>query len=335
MWSAIVNPVTVRRKPRAAGGGARTGRDGGRAPPGTHALTGDAKGASDWTAHLGLVGAAVLFGSTFVVVKAALHDASVPAFLAARFCIGALVLVPLAHRRRRPGRFRATLVAGVVCGAALGTGYLLQTAGLRSTSSSASAFLTYLLVVFVPLLSALVLRRPPTAPVVAGVVLATVGLVVMTGGVSSIGVGEVLTLGCALAFAVHVLLLAELAPRVDPVTVNCVQLGTVGLLFAAPGLVDGGYRFGWRAWLAAAFCGVAVSALGLGLQVWAQARVDASRASLLLMVEPVTAAAFGAVAGDRLGWGGAAGATLILVGILVCEIGGPRWEARRRTISAG
>lgn len=299
-------------------------------------MTGSAKGATDWPAHLGLVGAAVLFGSTFVVVKAALDDASVPAFLAARFCIGALVLAPLAYRRRRrPGEGRATLVAGVVCGTALGAGYLLQTAGLRSISSSASAFLTYLLVVFVPLLSALVLRRPPTAPVVAGVVLATAGLVVMTGGVSSIGAGEALTLGCALAFAIHVLLLSGLASRVDPINVNFVQLTTVGLFYLGPGALDGGYRFGWSAWLAAAFCGVAVSALGLGLQVWAQARVDASRASLLLMVEPVTAAAFGAAAGDHLGWGGAIGAALILVGILACEIGGPRWEARRRTISTG
>jgi drug/metabolite transporter (DMT)-like permease len=86
-----------------------------------------------------------------------------------------------------------------------------------------------------------------------------------------------------------------------------------------PGLFIGGYGFTTRAWVAAVYTAVAVSALALGLQLWGQRRVGPTRTSLLLMIEPVSAAVLGYVIGERLGVRGVAGALLILVGIAVAE----------------
>ena len=270
-------------------------------------------------AHLAVGAAAVLFGSTFAVVKGAVADVGPVPFLAARFLVAGAVLWPFARRApSTPGLVRA----GALCGVALLTGYLFQTIGLQYTTGSVSAFITYLLVVLVPVLSAVWLRRRPSPLTMAGVVLAFGGLFLLTGAhLSGIGRGDVLTVGCAAAFAVHIVLLAELAPRFPTSKLNAVQLLVVGGGCVVPGLFLGGYRFTTRAWVAVLYTAVASSALAFALQVWGQRRVGPTRTSLLLMLEPVAAAVIGAVGGDRLGAVGVVGAGFILVGIAVSEVG--------------
>ena len=253
-----------------------------------------------------------------MVVKGAVADVGPVPFLAVRFLVGTLALLPVARRTApSPGVARA----GVVCGVALLAGYVFQTVGLQYTTASVSAFITYLLVAFVPLLSAVRFRRRPSPPTLAGVALACVGLWFLTGARPSLGRGEALTLCCAVGFAAHVVLLADAAPRHAAARLNAVQLAVVGLVCVVPGFWLGGYRFTADAWAAAVFTGVAASAVALGLQVWSQARIAPSRAALILTLEPVFAALLGYVTGERLGWVGAAGAALILAGVLVSELG--------------
>ena len=278
-----------------------------------------------WAASLALVAAALLFGSTFLVVQDAVESAEPLPFLAVRFAIGAAALLPLALRRgtadlRTPGLLRA----GAVAGLALTAGYVLQTVGLQYTTSSVSAFLTYLLVVFVPLIVAVTTRRLPPWPTVAGLGLAVGGLALLGGGPEvGTGRGELLTLGCAVAFAVHLLVLSDAAPRFPVAALSVVQFAVVAGVVAVPALVTAGGGLDGGAWAAAAYTGVAVTALGLGLQAWGQRRVTATRAALLLLIEPVSAAVLGFASGERLGATGGAGAVLILAGILVSELAVP------------
>ena len=283
-------------------------------------------------AHLAVVAAAVLFGSTFVVVKDAVVDVGPVPFLAVRFLIAAAVMAPFARRTpARPG----VMGAGGLCGLALAAGYLFQTIGLQYTSGSVSAFITYLLVVLVPLLSAIWLRRLPHATTVVGVIVALTGLFLLTGARwSGIGRGELLTVGCAVAFAVHIVLLAELSPRFETARLTAIQLLTVGALCLVPGLFLGGYRFTTRAWLAAVYTAIAPSAIAFSLQVWGQRQVGPTRTSLLLMTEPVAAAVIGVFVGDRLGGAGVVGATLILAGIAVSEVGPLVGPGRGRVAAA-
>lgn len=270
-------------------------------------------------AHLAVAAAGVLFGTTFVVVEDAVRSAEPVPFLAVRFLIGAAALAPFARRSpRQPGRGKAALA----CSVALLAGYVLQTIGLQYTTPSVSAFVTYLLVVIVPVLAAVVLRRPPSRPVTAGVVLATAGLFLLSGDTTTLGLhrGELLTLGCAFAFAVHILLLSELSPRFETVPLTAMQLAFVGLACLVPGAFLGGYAFPLRVWVAALYTGITVSALAFVLQVWGQRLVGPTRTSLLLMLEPVSAAALGYAMGDGLGAAAAVGAILILAGVAVAEI---------------
>jgi drug/metabolite transporter (DMT)-like permease len=268
-------------------------------------------------AHLAIVAAAVLFGTTFVVVKDAVADVEPVPFLAVRFSLAGLLMLLLVPRRPAPAR--GEVRAGGLCGLSLLAGYLFQTIGLQYTTASASAFITYLLVVFVPVLSAVALHRRPTPPTLAGVVLGTGGLFLLTGKGLALGRGELLTLGCAMCFALHVVLLAEFAPRFDVVRLNAVQLLVTGGACVIPGLFLGGYGFTTRAWVAAVYTAIAVSALALLLQLWGQRHVGPTRTSLLLLIEPVSAAVLGYVLGERLGARGVAGALLILAGIAVAE----------------
>jgi drug/metabolite transporter (DMT)-like permease len=282
-------------------------------------------------AGLALAGAAFLFGSTFLVMQDAVRDVEPVPFIAARFTIGALALLPvlLVPRRRRSRARRGhnggrVLRDGAVAGVALAVGYVFQTTGLQYTTSSVSAFLTYLLVVFVPLLSAIVLRRPPRPATLAGVVIAVAGLYLLTDGAGiGFGRGEVLSVLCAFAFAIHILVLSAVAERNDVLALNVVQLATVAVVLVVPGVLVGGYAFPASAWWAAIYTGVVVSAIGFGLQVWGQRQVSASRTALVLMLEPVFAAVLGYARGERLGIAGAIGAGLILAGILLSEAGGP------------
>jgi drug/metabolite transporter (DMT)-like permease len=277
-------------------------------------------------ADLALVVAAFFFGTTFLVVQDAVEDADPLPFLAVRFLIGGAVLAVLGRgRAATPLEMRH----GVAAGALLTVGYVLQTVGLQYTSPSTSAFITYLLVVFVPLISFAVLRRRPHPLTLVGLVLAVAGLVLLTGGADvALGRGEVLTLGCAVAFAAHIVLLGETAGRHDPVRLTCIQVTFVGLACLAVSVLTGGLRMGWAAVGAAAFTGVFATALAFFAMVWAQRVVSPSRAALILLLEPVFAALLAWATGEGLSGGALAGGTLILAAVVVAEVI-PPWLAGR------
>jgi drug/metabolite transporter (DMT)-like permease len=280
-----------------------------------------------WQADVALVVAAFCFGTTFIVVQDAVEDAEPLPFLAVRFLIGGAVLGLLGRRRpATPGELRH----GVAAGAALLIGFVVQTVGLQYTSPSTSAFITYLLVVFVPLLTFVALGRRPHPLTIVALVMAVGGLVLLTGGADmALGRGEVLTLVCALAFAAHMVILGETAARHDAIRLSCVQVTTVGLACLAASLVTGGLDLPASALGAAVFTGVFATALAFFAMVWAQRVVSPSRAALILLLEPVFAALLAWATGDSLSASALAGGVLILAAVVVAEVLPPYLQARR------
>src|SRR5258708_25459164 len=128
------------------------------------------------------------WGGTFVLVKEALADVSTLLFLTLRFGCAALALLALGGRPAR---------AGVIVGLFLFLGYALQTQGLRGTTASRSAFITALAVILVPIGHSLIQRRLPGWGVTGGVIMATIGVWLLTNPVASTSInrGDVLTLG--------------------------------------------------------------------------------------------------------------------------------------------
>lgn len=263
-----------------------------------------------------LVGASFLFGATFVVVKSALDDISPLSFVAWRFLIGAIILFALALPRGRE-----IWVHGTIAGVALFAGYALQTAGLQYTSASNSALITGLYVVLTPFLAAIFARRAPSPLVVLGAVIAFIGVYLLTGVDSlSLGLGDLLTVGCALAFAFHIVALARFAHRHPVVPFTAVQiLVTTLLAFPASWIVDGSATVPPRStWVALAITGVGVTAGAFLLQIWAQRVVGAATAAVVLAAEPAFGVATGwVVLDERLTVAGWIGAALIVVAIFV------------------
>ena len=276
-----------------------------------------------------LVLAALLFGVTFPLVHDALADIEPFAYLVLRFSIAVLVLGPFAVLvARRRGEDRRTLWrAGLIAGVLLGGGYAAQTVGLQLISPSTSAFITGLYVVLTPLVEGVVRRRLPPRPVLGGVLVAAVGLYPLTGATPNLGTGELATLACALLFAVWIVYQGEYAARLHPIPFTTVQMVVVVAVCVPPTAGQGVGRLTGLALFAAAFTGIACSAVALSLQVWGQRRLTPSRTALILMLEPVFAAVAGYASGERLRAIELVGAAVILGGIALAELSTARTRA--------
>jgi drug/metabolite transporter (DMT)-like permease len=272
-----------------------------------------------------LLVAALLFGVTFPLVHDALADIDPFAYLVLRFTIAVVVLGPFAimlAKRAGAVERRMLIRVGVLAGVLLFGGYATQTVGLQTTSPSESAFITGLYVVLTPIVESVVRRRRPPAPVLAGIGLATIGLYLLTGAdLSLIGTGELWTLACAAIFAVWIVYQGEYAARLGSIPFTTVQMVIVASLAVPPTVARGVGDITGLAVFAAAFTGIACSAVALSLQVYGQRRIAPSRAALILLMEPVFAAVAGFANGERLGLVAVGGALVILLGILISEIG--------------
>jgi drug/metabolite transporter (DMT)-like permease len=269
-----------------------------------------------------LVLAALAYGVTFPLVHDALGDIEPFAYLVLRFSIAAVVLAPFAVvlARRDPAVRRTLLRAGLLAGLLLTGGYAAQTVGLQVVSPSTSAFITGLYVVLTPVVEALVRRRLPGRPVLVGIVVAAVGLYLLTGARLSLGGGELATLLGAALFAVWIVYQGEYAHRLHPIPFTTVQLVVIAVVCLPPTAAQGVGHLTGIALFAAAFTGVACSAIALSLQVWGQRHIAPSRTALILLLEPVFAGVAGYVNGERLGALRLTGAAVILAGIAVAEV---------------
>ncbi len=310
-------------------------------------------------ARAALLVATVIWGATFVVVQNGLRDLPVFHLLAFRFTLGSLLLLPLALRRgavprarrdrsggrlwppnaaagteaRRYGHrgvaaiFRAGPPLPLLVGLALFAGFVLQTYGLKWTTPSRSAFLTGISVVLVPLLGwATGVERPRPGPI-AGAVCALAGLWVLyrpAGTAAAFGLGDWLTVGCALAFAAHLLLVERAVHRTPMLRLAIVQFAVVAVL-SAPSLVLVPPRpaeFTGNAIFAILITAGFATAVAFVCQIYAQRRLGAVETAVILALEPVVAALVSVAAGaEAVGWPLVAGGALMVAAMLLAQIG--------------
>ncbi|MBW8803292.1 MAG: DMT family transporter [Catenulisporales bacterium] len=283
----------------------------------------------------GLVLTTAVWGSTFVVVKSAIASVPVLDFLGLRFGLAFLVMLAV-RPRALAGLGRAGWRHGVVLGLVLAGGYATQTFGLKTASASVSGFITGLFVVFTPLIAAVMLRRRVPSAVWVAVVLATIGLGLISLHGMSVGRGELLTVAGAFFFALHIVGLGEWSHRNDAYALAVVQIGTVAVfsLVLAPA-TDHGHALtlpsGASGWAAVAVTAVLGTAAGFFLQTWSQARMPATRAAVVLTMEPVFAGVTGVLSGETLALRGWSGAALVLAAMYLVELAPRRSGRRERT----
>jgi len=294
-----------------------------------------------------LVGVAAVWGWTFVLVKDAVAQYPTLPFLALRFALATLAIVPVVLLRRKgwAGRLPLHLRSGAVMGIFLSAGYVFQTVGLERTSASNAGFITGLFVVFVPLLQAVVLRVRPSRFAWLGVVLAAVGLLLLSGGTAELKLaGDGLVLLCAAAFAAHILATHRYAGRMDVVLLTAVQLGTVTLItgtlsviFSLAGVIPALQlpRSTEVIW-ALVITALLASTGAFFIQTFAQRHAPPTQTAIILTFEPVFAGLFGyLLAGDQWNFIRAIGAVLIVTAMAVAEVGPRMARARERRRCAG
>jgi drug/metabolite transporter (DMT)-like permease len=281
----------------------------------------------------------LVWGATFVVIKDALNDISPLLFNLLRMTLATAALALVYRRHLRSLGLRAW-ISGAVVGACLAMGYQFQTAGLALTTPSKSAFLTGLVVVIVPLLLAIPALRArgthrPGWNAFAGAVLAFFGIVLLTSpptgySLSTLGAvnfGDILSILCALGFALHVLALARTSPRVPFQQLAVLQIAfcTVFMALSLPLFEHPWIHFTPRLLTAILVAALLATAAAFTIQSWVQQYLPATHTALILTLEPVFAwiTAY-LVLHERLGLRASLGALLILCGIGLTELLPPR-----------
>jgi len=283
-------------------------------------------------ADLALLAVTAIWGFTFPAVQLALRDVRPVTFVASRFGLAAMVLA-LAFRRRALHVSWSALGAGAALGLCLAAGSLLQTFGLTCTTASKSAFITALYVVIVPLVAIAVQRVRLRLSSLTAATLAAGGLYLITmPGAGGLNLGDMFTMGCALAFALHILIAESATPRHDPVSLTFWQVVTTAAVSGAAMVVLRQADFPVTAWSLTALLVTAVlaTALAFGVQMWAQRETSATHAAVVFTGEPVFAALFSwLILGEVMRPAGMAGGALILGSMLLAQVGA-RPSARLR-----
>ncbi|MDR7521215.1 MAG: DMT family transporter [Armatimonadota bacterium] len=277
-------------------------------------------------ADLSLLAVAAVWGLTFPLGKMVLAALPPFAYLAARFTIGAVLMIAVAPARRAALPARPWIQAAAV-GVVFFLGYGLQTVGLRLTTASKAAFITGLSVVLVPVIASVWLRRRPRGRVWAGIATASAGLALLTlDDPIGANLGDLLVLGCAFCFALHIVLVGRLGPALDPLAFAAAQVVSVAALSTLAASVERPLRALVAAppgiWGMILFMATTATVGALVIQTWAQRFTSPSHTGLMFTFEPVAAAvAAYLLLGEVLSGRQAFGALLILVGIVVAEVG--------------
>jgi drug/metabolite transporter (DMT)-like permease len=284
-----------------------------------------AKRVAGWRVDLSLIGVALIWGSTFVLVKRALDDISTLLFLTIRFVFAGFALSLIFRKEIRKSDLGRSIRGGSLAGIFLFSGYILQTYGLKHTTPAKAGFITGLYVPLVPLFGALVYRKVPQPSELLGIVAAFLGMALMTveSSIRTIGAGDLLVTACAVVYAFHILVLGRFAPGSNVGVLTVTQIVTGALLGAMTCWWVEPVRVHWTpmVWIALAVTSLLATALAFYLQTWAQQYSTPTRTALIFSLEPVFAwlASF-LLMGEVLSGRAVAGAALILAGILLVEL---------------
>ena len=267
----------------------------------------------------------LLWGFSFLVVKESLDHITPFWFLSLRFAVALLSLL-LFFPRFWQGVGAYSLRSGLLVGLVLYAGFAFQTLGLQYTTPAKSAFITGSAVLMVPLLNWAAFGVAIRRPVGVGVLVAFVGLWLLTrpDDLALLNRGDTLTLLCALAFALHIILVGRYAARIPSRQLAVLQIfwATLAALPVALLLETPGFVYPSSLYLSLFYLGVFCSAVAFLVQTRAQRYTSSARTALIFSLEPVFAAmASMALLGEQLNVSEWFGGMLIVAGVMVGEVG--------------
>jgi len=268
----------------------------------------------------------LIWGSTFVITKTSLDQASPLMFLGVRFLIAALIFGAVFHKKIFSTGFRPKKAAILVC-LTLFLGFATQTAGLKFTSASHSGFITGLLVIFTPIFQVIIERKFPKRGVWFGVILVTFGLYLLVNPSSDITndvlFGDFLTLLCAILYAVYIVYLDIASRETDIYQLTFYQFVTVFVFsFAAAPFFETPYlTYKTDLWVALFYLAIMATIVTTFIQTRFQKDTTPAKAAVIFTMEPVFSAVLAFfVLNEMIGLTGIFGGTLIVIGLLTSEL---------------
>lgn len=260
-----------------------------------------------------LLSVAMAWGWAFVIMKDAIERQSVNNFLFTRFSVAVVVMIVIRPQVLKLLTRELTLRAGAA-GIFLGLGYIFQTLGLARTGVANTGFVTGLYVVLTPLFAWLLLKEKIHRFTWLCIVIATIGLGLLSIHGLSVGVGEFLVFICAIFYALHIIALSQWSSGRDPYAMTVVQLAMCAILSGIAS-IPGGYSPPPDAgvWGVVLFTAVFATAIAFIIQTWAQAHMSPTKVAVILTMEVVFAAIFAIIfGGERLTIQSSIGGVLIV-----------------------
>ena len=280
----------------------------------------------------------LLWGATFVIVKESINDISTMLFIAIRFTIAGIFIIPIFLKVRKEFTKEA-IIAGAIIGLLLFGGFATQTVGLKFTSATKSGFLTGSAVVLVPFLQFIIEKRKPTTGAIIGVVLVFIGILFLSSDSNSLfsifnefsenfTVGDFLTLICAIFFALYIIYLDVFTKRHNSWLMIIMQIWVTAILAFAfsflgsfSGIEQIKFEFTDYLLFGLIYTSIFATLITTVLQTRYQKLITPTKAGIIFSLEPVFAAIFAFfLLNEKITNLGYIGAVIIFAGIIAAEL---------------
>ena len=269
-------------------------------------LNGNAKFKSNIKGTLILLITAMIWGASFVSQSAGADILGPNSFNGIRMLLGSVVLMPIcfaiskSQKRKgaKPIDKKKVFTVGAVCGIALCAASTIQTWGITFTTPGKSGFITAMYIIFVPIMSILIGKKTSAKTLVCALI-AIVGMYLLSvaGNESGINIGDVLTLLCAVFFAIHIILVDRHALDINPIYFSCIQFFVCGIIniilmfiIERPTL-----EMIKDCIIPILYSGIMSCGVAYTLQPFGQRFAEPSTASIVMSLESVFAMLFGAI----------------------------------------
>lgn len=293
-----------------------------------------------WLAIGGLILVTVIWGGGFVASDIALESMKPFQIMMVRFLLASVLMgmISLGQKNReeksvdRIGAIRA----GILMGIALFVGFSLQIIGLQYTTPSKNAFLTALNVVIVPFIAFIILKKKIGAKGIIGAILSVVGVALLSlNGNLTLGLGDALTLICAVGFAFQIFFTSEFVKKYPVSILNMVQMITAFVLSAVSLVIFGetDFQVTTQGWLSVLYLGVISTTLCYLLQTACQRYVDETKAAIVLSMESVFGTIFSIIIlHEVITLRMVIGCVIILTAVIISNLSDTEGEANNEKI---
>lgn len=291
-----------------------------------------------YTGEAALFAITIFWGVTFPLIKLALNDISPMYFIAVRFSLAALILLPFLWKPLVTAK-KDLIVAGLFLGFLYFLGFATQTVGLRYTTATKSGFITGTFVIFIPILQLILEKKAPGKGNVIGILLVLVGLIFLSSKgltfldiVSELGsnfnIGDFLTLICAFFYALYVVYIDIITKKFDYKALIILQVLFTGFagyvftfLFKTTGIETMKSDFNSTVILVILYTTIFSSILATIVQTKYQKVVTPTKAGIIFSLEPIFAALFAyLIIQESISSFAIIGCLFIFTGVLVSEL---------------